>query len=124
MPRHKGKIESGVKYVKRNALKARTIREPGSGERLPAALGDEHVADKRIHGTTQQQVGKRFGEERAALGTLPLERFPFFHESQRTVHRDGHVQVDRSYYSAPPEYLRQDCGSAGTAGWCGSSISR
>jgi len=24
----------------------------------------------------------------------------------RTVHRDGHVEVDKSFYSVPPEYLR------------------
>jgi hypothetical protein len=51
-------------------------------------------------------VGKLFAEvERPPLQPLPVERFPFFHESQRTVHRDGHVEVNRAYYSVPPEYL-------------------
>jgi hypothetical protein len=36
---------------------------------------------------------------------LPLERFPFFHEGQRIVSRDGHIEVDHAYYSVPPEYL-------------------
>ena len=64
------------------------------------------VADTRVHGTIRQQVGKLFAEvERPALSPLPAERFPFFHEGQRTVHRDGHVEVDKAYYSAPPEYL-------------------
>lgn len=36
---------------------------------------------------------------------LPGERSPFFHEGQRRVHHDGHVEVDKSYYSAPPEYV-------------------
>jgi hypothetical protein len=36
---------------------------------------------------------------------LPLERFPCFQEGQRIVSRDGHVAVDKSYYSVPPEYL-------------------
>jgi len=39
---------------------------------------------------------------------LPVERFPFFHESRRTVHRDGHVEVAKAYYSAPPEYLGRE----------------
>src|SRR5690606_5652296 len=43
--------------------------------------------------------------ERSALRPLPLERFPFFHEGQRVVNRDGHVEVARAYYSVPPEYL-------------------
>jgi len=64
------------------------------------------VADLRIHGTTREQVGKAFRErEKDALQPLPLERFPFFHEAERTVHRDGHVAVDKAFYSVPPEYL-------------------
>ena len=64
------------------------------------------VADTRIHGTTRKQVLKIFQEhERSALTTLPLERFPCFQEGQRVVSRDGHVSVDKSYYSVPPEYL-------------------
>ena len=105
MPRHKGKIESGVKYVKNNALKA---REFSSLEKQNDFLlhWETTVADKRIHGTTQQQVGKLFEEvERQALAPLPIERFPFFYEGQRRVHRDGHVEVDRAYYSVPLEYL-------------------
>jgi hypothetical protein len=43
--------------------------------------------------------------ERPALQTLPAARFPFFHEAERRVHRDGHVEVDKAYYSVPPEYL-------------------
>jgi len=107
-PRHKGKIESGVKYVKRNALKAR--RFSSLEEQNECLLRWETtVADKRIHGTTKQQVSKLFEEvERAALSPLPVERFPFFRERKHTVHRDGHVQVDKGYYSAPPEYFRRE----------------
>jgi len=106
-PRHKGKIEAGVKYVKRNALKARRFQ----------SLDDENqfllhwettVADQRLHGTIKQHVGQLFEEvERAALSPLPVERFPFFHERQHSVHRDGHIEVDGSYYSAPLEYFRR-----------------
>jgi transposase len=105
MPRHKGKIEAGVKYTQNNALKGRTFT---SLERQNDYLHhwETTVADTRIHGTTQRQVGKVFvEEERAALAPLPLERFPFFHEGQRKVNRDGHIEVDRSYYSTPPEYF-------------------
>jgi hypothetical protein len=28
---------------------------------------------------------------------LPAERFPFCHEGQRSVHRHGHVEVDKAY---------------------------
>jgi hypothetical protein len=64
------------------------------------------VADLRIHGTTKQQVIKVFEEiERPALLPLPVERFPNFHEAHRAVHRDGHIEVDKAYYSVPPEYV-------------------
>jgi hypothetical protein len=107
MPRHKGKVESGVKYVKRNALKARWF---GSLEEENDFLlrWETTIADRRIHGTLKQQVGKLFETvERAALSPLPVERFPFFREREHTVHRDGHVQVDGAYYSVPPEYFRR-----------------
>jgi len=63
------------------------------------------VADTRIHGTTKRQVAKLFQEERSSLLSLPLDRFASFHEAQRKVNRDGHVEVAKAYYSMPPEYL-------------------
>jgi hypothetical protein len=66
---------------------------------------EQTVADTRIHGTSRQQVGARFAAERAALQKPPTQRFPCFEEARRIVHRDGHVEVGRAYYSVPPEYL-------------------
>jgi transposase len=107
-PRHKGKVEKGIDYVQDNALKGRRF----------ASLEEENrflldweltVADTRIHGTTRRQVGKHFADvERAALLPLPLEPFPSFQEGRRTVHRDGHVEIKRSYYAVPPEYLGRE----------------
>jgi hypothetical protein len=105
MPRHKGKVENGVNYVQENALKGYVF---ASLEEQNQHLQhwETTVADTRIHGTTRQQVGKVFREvERPALQPLPRERFPCFHEAPRIVHRDGHVEVARAYYSMPPEYL-------------------
>jgi transposase len=104
-PRHKGKIERGIGYVKNNALKGRVFQSLAEENRF--LLGwEETVADTRIHGTTKRQVGRMFQEsERVALLPLPADRFPFFHEAYRAVHRDGHLEVDKAYYSAPPEYV-------------------
>ncbi len=108
MPRHKGKVESGVKYVKNNALKARTFANLEEQNRFLADW-ERTVADTRIHGTTKQQVDKLFNEvERAALQPLRLDRFPSFHEARRKVSRDGHVEVAKAYYSAPTEYLGRE----------------
>jgi transposase len=104
-PRHKGKVESGIKYVQSNGLKGRTFASLAEENRFLLEW-EEHVADTRIHGTTRKQVGKIFSEvEQETLRPLPRDRFPFFHESERIVHRDGHVEVDKAYYSVPPEYL-------------------
>jgi transposase len=105
MPRHKGKVEAGVKYVQNNALKGRTF-ESLQQQNAFLAEWERKIADTRIHGTTRRQVGKLFADaERGALRPLPHERFPFFHEAQRVVNRDGHVEVAKAYYSVPPEYL-------------------
>jgi transposase len=104
-PRHKGKVERGVAYVQENALQGRTFASLAAQNEFLAEW-ERTIADTRIHGTTRRQVGKVFAEvERAALRPLPRERFPFFHEAQRIVNRDGHVEVAKAYYSVPPEYL-------------------
>ncbi len=105
MPRHKGKVESGVKYVQNNALKAKKFASLGA-ENEYLAHWEATVADTRIHGTTRRQVGQVFREvERPVLQPLPRERFPCFQEAPRKVSRDGHVEVAKAYYSVPPEYL-------------------
>jgi transposase len=107
-PRHKGKIESGVKYVKNNALKGRTFTSLADVNRF-LAHWERAIADTRIHGTTKRHVRTVFeAVERPALGPLPRDPFPFFHEARRKVHRDGHIEVARAYYSVPPEYLGRD----------------
>ncbi|MBU0718793.1 MAG: DDE-type integrase/transposase/recombinase, partial [Planctomycetes bacterium] len=108
MARHKGKVEAGVKFVQSNALKGRTFASLADQNRFLLDW-EASVADTRIHGTTRKQVGKVFQDvERAALLPLPVDRFPFFHEAKRSVHRDGHVAVDKAYYSVPPEYLARE----------------
>lgn len=104
-PRHKGKVERGIDYVQENGLKGRKFASLEEQNRH-LLTWETTIADTRIHGTIKRQVGKLFCEvERATLLPLPIERFPFFHEGQRKVGRDGHVEVAKAYYSVPPEYL-------------------
>jgi transposase len=108
MPRHKGKIERGIGYVKNNALKGRTFCS--LQEQNQHLLNWEtRIADTRIHGTTRKQVGKLFREEeKTCLLPLPAGRYPCFAEARRSVHRDGHIEVQKSYYSVPPEYTGRE----------------
>ncbi len=108
MPRHKGKIESGVNFAQENALKARRFASLGEENRFLSEW-ERSVADTRIHGTVRQQVGKLFESvERPALLPLPASIFPCFTEVRRSVHRDGHVEYQKAYYSAPPEYVGRE----------------
>ena len=106
-PRHKGKVERQVGDAQDNALKGRTFKSLAEQN---AHLRDweVHVADKRIHGTTRRQVQQMFNEERPHLKALPPDLFPAFQEGRRKVHRDGHVEVAKAYYSVPPEYTRRE----------------
>jgi len=108
MPRHKGKIERGVDYVQSNGLKGHMFTSVGE-QNAHLRRWEAHVADTRIHGTTQKQVQQLFEQvEKSALQPLPATRFPCFEESKRIVHRDGHVAVAKAYYSVPPEYLGRE----------------
>lgn len=106
-PEHKGKIEAGVKYAQNNALKGRSFGSLAA-QNLFLSDWERRVADTRIHGTVRQQVGALFAAERPALSPLPDSLFPSFTEARRKVHRDGHVEFDKAYYSVPPEYLGRE----------------
>lgn len=104
MPRHKGKVERGVDYVQENALKGRQFKSLAEQNQF-LEVWEKSVADTRIHGTVREQVLKRFlSAERPALRPLPAMFFPSFEEAPRSVHRDGHVEFGKAYYSTPPEY--------------------
>jgi transposase len=107
MPRHKGKIEAGIKYVQANGLAGKQFTSLGA-QNLHLAHWEQTVADTRIHGTTRQQVRTHFLTiEKPKLLPLPASLFPVFSEAPRKVHRDGYAEVDKAYYSVPPEYVRR-----------------
>jgi len=107
VPEHKGKVENSVAYVKENALAGRKFSSLAELN-LALAHWEETVADLRIHGTTKRQVAQLFVVEKPALQPLPASVFACFREGPRTVHRDGHVEVEKAFYHVPPEYLRQE----------------
>ena len=106
-PRHKGKVESSVKYVQDNALKGRKFRT--IQEQNDFLLNwEKTIADTRIHGTVKKQVCKMFTEEKPFLRKLHPTLFAVFTEAKRKVHRDGYVEVAKSFYSVPAEYVRRE----------------
>jgi transposase len=97
----KGKVESGVKYLKRNFLAGRSFVDL-LDVREQWMRWNDTVADIRVHGTTHQPPVERFIEEReqlmprAARPGFKLEaRFP------RVVADDFLVSFDTNRYSVP-----------------------
>ena len=123
-PRHKGKIESGVDYVKENALKGHVF--PSLEEENRHLLDWETtVADLRIHGTIRQQVGKLFAEvERPALQAVAGGAFPVLPRSaaaraSRRPRRGGQGLL----LGAAGVPGADGVGALGHGGWCASSTS-
>jgi transposase len=101
----KGKVESGVKYVKRSFL-------PGQEFSSLVAANEQvwhwvqHVADQRIHGTVHEKPAERFLRENlhSVLGKPPylLEACQL-----RKVATDCLVSYQASRYSVPWRYVNQ-----------------
>ena len=106
-PQENGKQERSGGYVKDNALKGRRFNSLSEhNEHL--RRWNRTIARLRIHGTTRRQVIAHFLEiEKPALQPLAPEPFPFFRTGQRSIHPDGHVEVDGAFYPAPLHLLGQ-----------------
>jgi len=68
----KGKVESGVKYLRRNFLCGLQGREPHSLTDMNAQLREwiSTVANQRVHGTTREQVAVRWDVEQFSLQSI------------------------------------------------------
>jgi hypothetical protein len=104
--RTKGKVESGVKFVKRNALAGRTFASFATLEQHLAQWMDE--ADQRVHGTTHERPCDRFvRDEQAALRPLPARPLPRREQRvRRRVASDAFVDVETVRYSVPYQLVR------------------
>jgi len=100
-PKKKGKVEAGVKYVKRNALAGR-YGEDVTAVRNGLARWILEVAGTRVHGTTGKKPLEVFeAEERARLLPLPSRPYELVVWKPATVHGDCHVEFDGRLYSVP-----------------------
>ena len=102
----KGKVESGVKYVKRNALVGQSFAslEEVNEYLLKWCL---EVADQRIHGTTHEKPAERF--EREELVVVDLRPAPPRElVVTRRVPKDALVAVEANRYPVPFEWVGQD----------------
>ena len=94
----KGKVESGVKYVRGNLWPSVRFTDDADLNRQ-AAEWCTTVANRRLHGTTHRLPAEMLAEEQPHLGKLP-ERpalAPYLRED-RMVARDGFVSWEGSRY--------------------------
>ena len=100
--RTKGKDESTVKYIKKNAIAGRAF---SSFEELQEHLAWwlREVADSRVHGTTAEKPIIRFERDEAVKLQPPDGKPPFSQgrELKRVVQSDACVEVDSNFYSVP-----------------------
>jgi Mu transposase, C-terminal domain len=107
----KGKVESGVKYVRRNFLCGLLGQEPCGLEDLNARMKAwvSTVANERVHGTTHEKPVTRWETERSRLqpiGNRPP--YPYAEDEPRRVARDAYVSWQGSRYSVPWQYAGGD----------------
>jgi len=104
-PQHKGKVENGVHYVKRNFLAGELFFDLHDANRRGRGWVRE-VAGVRDHGTTHEAPLLRFEtQEKTALLPLPAESFHLLSIRAAKVHADCHVTVEGSFYSAPHTHV-------------------
>jgi len=107
-PPENGKQERSGGYVKSNALKGRRFGSLDEQNRY-LRHWNRTIARLRIHGTTRKQVFTHYEEtDKKTLQPLAAEPFPIFERGTRTVHPDGHVEVDGAFYPVSPHLLGEE----------------
>jgi transposase len=106
-PEHKGKVESGVHYVKRNFMGGRVqtdINQANDDVRAWCLT----TAGERNHGTIHEKPLVVFAQiEQPNLKPLPPTPYDLAIWKEVKLHRDCHIVFDNSFYSAPFRLIGQ-----------------
>jgi len=104
-PQEKGKVESGIKYVKNNFLKGREFKDLKDAE-SKLEYWVKNICNKRVHGTTKKIPEELYEkEEKRELKELPIKEYCINILSKRKVCKDCHIVVENNYYSVPYKYV-------------------
>lgn len=99
----KGKVESGVKYIRNNFWSGREFDDFWDIKKQSVEWRD-NIANRRIHGTTHEQPMARFERERDKLQPLPLHPYDCTIPEPVKSSRDCRVKFDSNIYSVPSRY--------------------
>ena len=99
-PTDKGKVESGVKYVKNNFIKGLETKDYYEVTKELKIWTDK--INQRIHGTTRKVPFEQFKKENLSL--LPVSRFEIYTVERRQINNYGHICYRYNFYSLPYKY--------------------
>jgi transposase len=107
-PQKKGRVESGVKYVKKNFLPLRDFKNKMTEANRQLKSWILETAGNRNHGTTHEKPLTLFeNTERMLLNKLPDNPPEKAAWQKVIVHGDCHVTYRKSRYSAPYKLVKQ-----------------
>jgi transposase len=107
-PQTKGKVESGIGYVRKSFLCGPTADDVAD-LRAQFFGWQTQVANQRVHGTTHQVVAQAWEAERPHLQPLLGQApFPLPGGQLRRVGRDAYVAYQANRYSVPWEVAGQE----------------
>jgi transposase len=99
----KGKVESGVGYVKKNFLAGRDFRDFAD---LEVQSGSWLVyANQRTHGTTGEVPEERCQKEKEFLLPLQTNDYDTTFPLPARAYHDCRLRFDGNYYSVPSKYI-------------------
>src|SRR3982074_2007122 len=102
----KGRVESGVGYVKKNFLQGLELTD-FSTIHAAAQVWLDTVANVRIHGETQQRPVDLLAQERPSLGPLNPHPYDLARTSPITASGQFRITLDTNQYSVPAAYAHR-----------------
>ncbi len=102
----KGRVESGVGYVKKNFLRGLELTD-FSTINAAAQVWLDTVANVRIHGETQQRPVDLLAQERPRLGRLNPHPYDIALTSTSVASSQFRITLDTNQYSVPAAYAHR-----------------
>ena len=102
----KGRVESGVGYVKKNFLRGLELTEFGAIQ-AAAKVWLDATANVRIHGETHQRPVDLFAQERPHLQPLNENRYDVARTATARASSQFRITLDANRYSVPAAYAHR-----------------
>jgi transposase len=102
----KGRVESGVGYVKKNFLHGLELADFRTVH-AAAQVWLDTIANVRIHGATQQRPVDLLAQERAHLAALNPHPYDLAHTSTSVASSQFRITLDTNQHSVPAAYAHR-----------------